>query len=95
MSFDDESDKIELSLKVKWNTAEGAEDNLPKEWFEAAGAPTVEYEKFGVKVWNIRDQRKLVLYLIHARKTILCKLIDQGRKLPLFFYKKIEKRYIF
>ncbi|MGK8712904.1 phage tail protein, partial [Staphylococcus aureus] len=57
-SFDDESDKIELSLKVKWNTAEGAEDNLPKEWFEAAGAPTVEYEKFGEKVGTFENQKK-------------------------------------
>ncbi len=58
MSFDDESDKIELSLKVKWNTAEGAKDNLPKEWFEAAGAPTVEYEKFGEKVGTFENQKK-------------------------------------
>ena len=28
MSFDDEDNKIELTLKIKWNTAEGAEDNL-------------------------------------------------------------------
>ncbi|WP_437273255.1 phage tail protein [Staphylococcus aureus] len=58
MSFDDEDNKIELTLKIKWNTAEGAEDNLPKEWFEAAGAPTVEYEKFGEKVGTFENQKK-------------------------------------
>ncbi|HBI1117865.1 hypothetical protein [Staphylococcus aureus] len=58
MSFDDEGNKIELTLKIKWNTAEGAEDNLPKEWFEAAGAPTVEYEKFGEKVGTFENQKK-------------------------------------
>ncbi|AKS69758.1 tail protein [Staphylococcus schleiferi] len=56
MSFDDEDDKIELSLKVKWNTAEGTEANLPEEWFKAAGAPEVKYEKFGEKVGTFEQQ---------------------------------------
>lgn len=58
MSFDDEDNKIELTLKIKWNTAEGTEDTLPPEWFEAAGAPTVEYEHFAEKVGTFEDQKK-------------------------------------
>ncbi|MBY7665078.1 phage major tail protein, TP901-1 family [Staphylococcus agnetis] len=58
MSFDDEDNKIELTLKIKWNTAEGTEDNLPPEWFEAAGAPTVEYEHFGENVGTFEDKQK-------------------------------------
>ena len=58
MSFDDEDNKIELTLKVKWNSAEGTEPNLPPEWFEAAGAPTVEYESFAEKVGSFEDQTK-------------------------------------
>ena len=57
MSFDDEDNKIELTLKIKWNTAEGTEENLPQEWFEAAGAPTVEYEHFAEKVGTFEDQK--------------------------------------
>ncbi|MDP4468005.1 hypothetical protein [Staphylococcus phage PMBT9] len=57
MSFDDEDNKIELTLKIKWNTAEGTEDNLPPEWFEAAGAPTVEYESFGEYVGTYEEKQ--------------------------------------
>ena len=57
MSFDDEDNKIELTLKVKWNSAEGTEANLPPEWFEAAGAPTVEYESFAEKVGSFEEQQ--------------------------------------
>lgn len=58
MSFDDEDNKIELTLKVKWNSAEGTEDQLPPEWFAAAGAPTVEYESFAEKVGSFEDQEE-------------------------------------
>lgn len=57
MSFDDEDNKIELTLKVKWNSAEGTEADLPPEWFEAAGAPTVEYESFAEKVGSFEEQQ--------------------------------------
>ncbi|UEX89688.1 phage tail protein [Staphylococcus ratti] len=57
MSFDDEDNKIGLTLKIKWNTAEGTEDTLPPEWFEAAGAPTVEYEHFGEKVGTFEEMQ--------------------------------------
>ena len=52
-----EDNKIELTLKVKWNSAEGTEANLPPEWFEAAGAPTVEYESFAEKVGSFEEQQ--------------------------------------
>lgn len=47
-SFDDEDDKIELKLAVKWNTAKGAQKELPPEWLDPASyAPVVEFEEIG------------------------------------------------
>lgn len=73
MSFDDEDNKIELTLKVKWNSAEGTEANLPPEWFEAAGAPTVEYESFAEKLVALRTNLKLKQRVLNIRG--VCPLI--------------------
>ena len=52
MSFDDEDNKIELTLKVKWNSAEGTEANLPPEWF-AQQAHLPSNMKVLLKSWFI------------------------------------------
>lgn len=95
MSFDDESDKIELSLKVKWNTAEVLKITCRKSGLKLQVRLQLNTKNSAKKSEHSRIKRKLVLYLIQTRKTILCKLIDQGGVSSLFFYKKIEKRYIF
>ncbi|MDN3166375.1 phage tail protein, partial [Enterococcus faecalis] len=47
-SFDDEDDKIEITAKVKFNSADGSVDSLPPEWLNpSAAAPTVEFEGMG------------------------------------------------
>ncbi|MEX5937138.1 phage tail protein [Mammaliicoccus sciuri] len=47
-SFDDEEDTIEVTLKVKFNTAKGVFENLPASWLDpSAAAPKVEFEKPG------------------------------------------------
>ncbi|MDU4406170.1 MAG: phage tail protein [Staphylococcus aureus] len=47
-SFDDEDDKIEITAKVKFNSADGSVDSLPPEWLNpSAAAPTVEWEDMG------------------------------------------------
>lgn len=44
-SFDDEDDKIEITAKVKFNSADGEVDNLPEEWLNPSEAgTTVEFE---------------------------------------------------
>ncbi|MCH1594587.1 phage tail protein [Staphylococcus epidermidis] len=47
-SFDDEDDKIEITAKVKFNSADGSVESLPPEWLNpSASAPTVEWEDMG------------------------------------------------
>lgn len=47
-SFDDEEDTIEVTLKVKFNTASGYFEVLPDSWLDpSAAAPKVEFEKPG------------------------------------------------
>lgn len=47
-SFDDEDDKIEITAKFRFNSADGSEPELPPEWLNpSAQATTVEYEKMG------------------------------------------------
>ncbi|PTK22530.1 phage tail protein [Staphylococcus hominis] len=47
-SFDDEDDKIEVTAKVKFNSADGSRNDLPEEWLNpSASAPTVEWEDMG------------------------------------------------
>lgn len=47
-SFDDEDDTIEMTQKVKFNSADGVEKNIPPEWLNpSAAAETVEYESIG------------------------------------------------
>ncbi|KKI54732.1 TP901-1 family phage major tail protein [Staphylococcus pasteuri] len=47
-SFDDEDDKIEITAKVKFNSADGKVAELPPEWLNpSAQAPTVEWEDMG------------------------------------------------
>lgn len=47
-SFDDEDDKIELKLAVKWNVAKGTQKSLPAEWLDpASSAPQVDWENVG------------------------------------------------
>lgn len=47
-SFDDEEDTIEVTLKVKFNTAEGGFETLPPSWLNPSVAgTTVEYEAPG------------------------------------------------
>lgn len=44
-SFDDEDNKIEITAKVKFNSADGTINDLPKEWLNpSALAPVVEFE---------------------------------------------------
>ncbi len=60
MSFDDEDDTIELTLKVKWNSADGGFDSLPEEWLNpSAAAEMVEFETFGEKYGTYEDQKEL------------------------------------
>lgn len=60
MSFDDEDDTIELTLKVKWNSAEGGFDSLPEEWLNpSAAAEVVEFEQFGEKYGTYENQKEL------------------------------------
>lgn len=45
-SFDDEDDKIEITAKVKFNSADGEVDELPEEWLNPSEAgTTVEFEQ--------------------------------------------------
>ncbi|MBE9428145.1 phage tail protein [Staphylococcus epidermidis] len=47
-SFDDEDDKIEITAKARFNSADGTEDILPEEWLNpSAQATTVEFEHIG------------------------------------------------
>lgn len=47
-SFDDEDDTIEMTMKVKFNSADGVQQTLPPEWLNpSAAAETVEWEDIG------------------------------------------------
>lgn len=47
-SFDDEDDKIEITAKFRFNSADGDETDLPEEWLNpSAQATTIEYEQLG------------------------------------------------
>ncbi|MDW8564711.1 phage tail protein [Staphylococcus shinii] len=60
MSFDDEDDTIELTLKVKWNSADGGFTELPEEWLNpSASAELVEFEQFGEKTGSYENQKEL------------------------------------
>lgn len=53
LSVDDESDSIEVSLKVKLNTAEGEEPKLPDEILDPSLASQVAYETIGQETGNL------------------------------------------
>ncbi|PNZ29907.1 phage tail protein [Staphylococcus rostri] len=56
-SFDDEEDKIEVTLKVKFNTADGVFEELPPSWLDASVAgTTVEFEKPGEYKGDLEDR---------------------------------------
>ncbi|MGX5789877.1 phage tail protein [Staphylococcus equorum] len=60
MSFDDEDDTIELTLKVKWNSADGGFSELPEEWLNpSASAELVEFEEFNEKYGTYENQKEL------------------------------------
>lgn len=57
-SFDDEEDKIEVTLKVKFNTADGVFTDLPKSWLDASAAgTTVEFEKPGEYTGDLEERK--------------------------------------
>ncbi|MDU0381705.1 phage tail protein [Staphylococcus pseudintermedius] len=57
-SFDDEEDKIEVTLKVKFNTADGVFTDLPKSWLDASIAgTTVEFEKPGEYTGTLEERK--------------------------------------
>ncbi len=56
-SFDDEEDTIEVTLKVKFNTAEGEFETLPQSWLDPSVAgTTVEYEAPGEYKGSLEDR---------------------------------------
>lgn len=56
-SFDDEEDTIEVTLKVKFNTAEGGFETLPPSWLDPSVAgTTVEYEAPGAFKGPLEDR---------------------------------------
>lgn len=56
-SFDDEEDTIEVTLKVKFNTAEGGFETLPPSWLDPSVAGTnVEYEAPGAFKGPLEDR---------------------------------------
>lgn len=58
-SFDDEDDKIEITLKVKFNSADGEVDSLPQEWLNpSAAATTVEWEDMGEYEGTFEDRKE-------------------------------------
>ncbi|PNZ47980.1 phage tail protein, partial [Staphylococcus intermedius NCTC 11048] len=57
-SFDDEEDKIEVTLKVKFNTADGVFTDVPKSWLDASVAgTTVEFEKPGEYTGTLEERK--------------------------------------
>lgn len=58
-SFDDEDDTIEMTMKVKFNSADGVEEDLPPEWLNpSAAAETVEYEHIGEYTGKYEDRKE-------------------------------------
>lgn len=56
-SFDDEEDTIEVTLKVKFNTADGGFETLPPSWLDPSVAgTTVEYEAPGEYKGSLEDR---------------------------------------
>ncbi|MCQ9305008.1 MULTISPECIES: phage tail protein [Mammaliicoccus] len=56
-SFDDEEDTIEVTLKVKFNTAEGGFESLPQSWLDPSVAgTTVEYEEPGAYKGSLENR---------------------------------------
>ncbi len=55
LSVDDESDSIEVSLKVKLNTADGEEPKLPDEILDPSLASQVVYEEIGAETGNMEE----------------------------------------
>ncbi|EIK19548.1 hypothetical protein [Staphylococcus aureus] len=58
-SFDDEDNTIEITAKVKFNSADGSVDNLPPEWLNpSAAGTTVEWENMGEYEGSFEDRTK-------------------------------------
>lgn len=56
-SFDEEEDTIEVTLKVKFNTAEGEFSELPQSWLDpSAAGTTVEYEEPGAYKGSLENR---------------------------------------
>ncbi|PTG58799.1 phage tail protein [Staphylococcus chromogenes] len=57
-SFDDEEDTIEVTVKVKFNTADGVFEELPPSWLDASVAgTTVEFEKPGEYTGDLEERK--------------------------------------
>ena len=57
-SFDDEEDTIEVTVKVKFNTADGTFEQLPPSWLDASVAgTTVEFEKPGEYTGDLEERK--------------------------------------
>ena len=55
LSVDDEEDNIEVSLKVKLNSADGKEPKLPDEILDPSLAGQIAYETIGQKTGNLEE----------------------------------------
>ena len=55
LSVDDESDEIEVSLKVKLNSAVGEEPKLPDEILDPSLAAQIAYETIGQETGNLES----------------------------------------
>ena len=55
LSVDDESDTIEVSLKVKLNSADGEEPKLPDEILDPSLAGQVAYEEIGAATGDLEN----------------------------------------
>ena len=55
LSVDDEEDNIEVSLKVKLNSADGEEPKLPDEILDPSLAGQIAYETIGQKTGNLEE----------------------------------------
>lgn len=57
-SFEDEEDTIEVTVKVKFNTADGVFEELPQSWLDASVAgTTVEFEKPGEYSGDLEERK--------------------------------------
>lgn len=58
-SFDDEDDKIEITAKVKFNSADGEVDELPEEWLNPSEVgTTVEFENMNEYEGSFEERTK-------------------------------------